>query len=131
MISNLMDNNFLGSMQIRGNPLSFLLMNRNILLNNISQWELLFPKHFHVYENVRRRSIIEVSKTPDSSSAQLKKWTHLKCWLYLLFFHQETRASSSVFTLKLSLQDQLRKNYNWSDLWNIIDLFIHYHYWDF
>lgn len=56
MISSLMDNNFLGSVKIHGKPLFFLLMNRNILLNNISQWELLFPKrHFNVYENVRRR----------------------------------------------------------------------------
>lgn len=43
--SSLMDNNFLGCVKIHGNPLFFLLMNRNILLNN----------SINVYENVRRR----------------------------------------------------------------------------
>ena len=44
-----------------------------------------------------------VSKIPDSSLIQLKKYTHLKCSLQS--FHKEIRASLSVSIVKLSLKD--------------------------
>ena len=39
---------------------------------------------------------IKVSKTPDSSSKQLKKYTHLRYSPQLLSFHKEIWPSSSV-----------------------------------
>ena len=46
-----------------------------------------------------------VSKIPDSSLIQLKKYTHLKCSLQILSFFKEIRASLSVSIVKLSLKD--------------------------
>ena len=54
----------------------------------------------------------KVSKTPDSSSIQLKKWTQLKCLLQILSFRKEIWASSSVSTVKLSLKDHLLNVFN-------------------
>ena len=46
-----------------------------------------------------------VSKIPDSSLIQLKKYTHLKCSLQVLSFFKEIWASLSVSIVKLSLKD--------------------------
>ena len=46
-----------------------------------------------------------VSKIPDSSLIQLKKYTHLKCSLQILSFFKEIRASLLVSIVKLSLKD--------------------------
>ena len=48
-----------------------------------------------------------VSKIPDSSLIQLKKYTHLKCSLQILSFFKEIQASLSVSIVKLSLKDNI------------------------
>ena len=45
--------------------------------------------------------------TPDSSSIQLKKYTHLKCSPQILSFLKEIWASSSVWAVKLTLKEYI------------------------
>ena len=52
----------------------------------------------------------KVSKTPDSSLIQQKKYSHLKCSaLQILSFHKEICTSSLVSTVKSSLNRLLSK----------------------
>ena len=60
-----------------------------------------------------------VSKIPDSSLIQLKKYTHLKCSLQILSFFKEIRASLSVSIVKLSLKD------NFLNIFKLLESYIY------
>ena len=60
-----------------------------------------------------------VSKIPDSSLMQLKKYTHLKCSLQILSFFKEIRASLSVSIVKLSLKD------NFLNIFKLLESYIY------
>ena len=60
-----------------------------------------------------------VSKIPDSSLIQLKKYTHLKCSLQILSFFKEIRASLSVSKVKLSLKD------NFLNIFKLLESYIY------
>ena len=120
MISSLMDNNFLGSVKIHGNPLFFLVMNRNILLNNISQWELLFPKHFNVYENVRRRlGQLKCQKLQTPLPSKSKEVNSLEMLAISIVFSSRDSGLIISFHIEIVSTRPPRKNYNWSDLWKL------------
>ena len=60
-----------------------------------------------------------VSKIPDSSLIQLKKYTHLKCSLQILSFFKEIQASLSVSIVKLSLKD------NFLNIFKLLESYIY------
>ena len=63
-----------------------------------------------------------VSKIPDSSLIQLKKYTHLKCSLQILSFFKEIRASLSVSIVKLSLKD------NFLNIFKLLESYIYIYF---
>ena len=81
------NNNFFGSVKIQGYPLLFLIMYKNmllnILLNKEHQCVLLFTIRQCLLKCQKKVKVsvkcvsIKVSKTPDSSSIQLKKYTQM------------------------------------------------------